>query len=163
MARQDGTLLKLITQNFIPTQGTVEVNGPYRPCSSASAFIRSSPATRTSRPRCNGLDSKDFKEALEDVIDFVELGDFLHQPMKTYSLGMQRARSVRCSHRDRVLSILIIDEVLGAGDAYFAAKSAHRMECFYVPRLHFAARKPLERADHGSLQKRAASSCSKAV
>jgi lipopolysaccharide transport system ATP-binding protein len=57
----------------------------------------------------------------------VELGEFLHQPMKTYSLGMN-ARVQFAAATAITPDILIIDEVLGAGDAYFAAKSAHRME-----------------------------------
>lgn len=124
------TLLKLITENFAPTTGNVAINGTvqalmqlgigFHPDFSGYENIRGA-------LNYNGLTGAAFKAALEDVIDFVELGDFLHQPMKTYSLGMNarvQFAAATAIHPD----ILIIDEVLGAGDAYFAAKSAHRME-----------------------------------
>ena len=124
------TLLKLITGNFAATTGTVEVNGSvqalmemglgFHPEFSGYENIRSSLLY-------NGLAGAEFEEALADVIDFAELGQFLHQPMKTYSLGMG-ARVQFAAATAIKPDILIIDEVMGAGDAYFAGKSAHRME-----------------------------------
>jgi lipopolysaccharide transport system ATP-binding protein len=73
------------------------------------------------------LVGKAFDEAMQEVIDFVELGDFLHQPVKSYSMGMQSRLQFAAATAIRP-DILIIDEVLGAGDAYFSAKSAHRMK-----------------------------------
>jgi lipopolysaccharide transport system ATP-binding protein len=60
------------------------------------------------------------------VANFAELGLFLHRPMKTYSLGMG-ARLQFAVATTLQAEILIVDEVLGAGDAYFLAKSAERM------------------------------------
>lgn len=74
----------------------------------------------------NGLRSDAFAAAEADIVDFVELGEFLHFPVKTYSLGM-RARlefaAATAIHPD----VLVIDEVLGAGDGYFVQKCARRM------------------------------------
>ena len=124
------TLLKLITGNFAPTSGQVDVNGTvqalmqmglgFHPDFSGYENIRSA-------LNYNGLIGKDLEEALEEVIDFVELDDFLHQPMKTYSLGMQARVQFAAATAIRP-DILIVDEILGAGDAYFSGKSAHRME-----------------------------------
>ena len=124
------TLLKLITGNFQPTKGLVEVNGSvqalmqlglgFHPDFSGYQNIRAA-------LNYNGLIGKSFDDALEDVIDFVELGDFLHQPMKTYSLGMAARVQFAAATAIRP-DIVIVDEVMGAGDAYFAGKSAHRME-----------------------------------
>jgi lipopolysaccharide transport system ATP-binding protein len=75
----------------------------------------------------NGLPRRELDRVVKDVVDFVELGDFLHQPMKTYSLGMQ-ARVMFASATAIQPDTLIVDEVLGAGDAYFSAKSALRMQ-----------------------------------
>ncbi|NBG94401.1 ATP-binding cassette domain-containing protein [Pyruvatibacter mobilis] len=124
------TLLKLITRNFAPTTGNVQVNGSvqalmqlgigFHPEFTGYDNIRAALAY-------NGLDPKALTEAMEDIIDFVELGDFLHQPMKTYSLGMNARLQFATATAIRP-DILIIDEIMGAGDSYFAAKSAHRME-----------------------------------
>jgi lipopolysaccharide transport system ATP-binding protein len=57
----------------------------------------------------------------------VELGEHLHQPFKTYSLGM-RARLQFAAATAIKPDILVVDEVLGAGDAYFSGKSAARMK-----------------------------------
>lgn len=124
------TLLKLITGNFVPTSGRVEVNGSVQalmqmglglhPEFSGYENIRSSLLY-------NGLAGAEFEEALQDVSDFVELEEFLHQPMKTYSLGMSARVQFAAATAIRP-DVLIIDEVMGAGDAYFAGKSAHRME-----------------------------------
>lgn len=123
------TLLKLITGNFAPTSGRIAVNGSvqalmqvglgFHPEFTGYENIRSSLAY-------NGLTGEEYEAALADVIDFVELGDFLHQPMKTYSLGMRSRLQFAAATAVRP-DILIIDEILGAGDAYFSAKSAARM------------------------------------
>jgi lipopolysaccharide transport system ATP-binding protein len=123
------TLLKLITGNFAPSSGSVAINGRvqalmqvglgFHPEFSGYENIRSS-------LNYNGLIGTEFERALTDVVDFCELGEFLHQPMKTYSLGMQ-ARLQFAAATAIKPDILIVDEVLGAGDAYFSAKSALRM------------------------------------
>lgn len=124
------TLLKLITGNFAPTSGEVRVNGTvqalmhvglgFHPEFTGYENIRSALAY-------SGLSRSDLEAAIDDVIDFVELDKFLHQPMKTYSTGMQ-ARLMFAAATAIKPDILIVDEILGAGDAYFSAKSAHRME-----------------------------------
>ena len=124
------TMLKLITGNFMPTSGRIEINGKvqalmqtglgFHPEFTGMQNIRSSLLY-------NGLSGQAFESAVADVADFVELGDFLHQPVKTYSLGMN-ARLQFAAATAICPEVLIIDEVLGAGDAYFSAKSAVRME-----------------------------------
>jgi len=124
------TLLKLITGNFAPTSGTIEVNGTvqalmqtglgFHPEFSGYENIRSA-------LHYNGLVGSEFENALANVADFVELEDFLHQPMKTYSAGMV-ARVQFAAATAIKPDILIVDEILGAGDAYFSSKSAHRMD-----------------------------------
>ena len=74
-----------------------------------------------------GLSRKEIAAATEDIADFTELGRFLDQPFKTYSLGMQARLGIGIATTVRP-EILIIDEILGAGDAYFFAKSTARMQ-----------------------------------
>ena len=75
----------------------------------------------------NGLSSADTENAVCDIVDFCELGDFLYQPVKTYSLGMRTRLQFACATAIKP-DILIIDEVLGAGNSYFASKSMERMK-----------------------------------
>lgn len=124
------TLLKLITGNFSPNVGTVEVNGTvqalmqlglgFHPEFSGYENIKAS-------LNYNGLTGKALKMALDDIVEFVELEEFLHQPVKTYSMGMQARLQFAVATAIQP-DILIVDEVLGAGDAYFAGKCAHRMK-----------------------------------
>ena len=124
------TLLKLLTGNFAGTSGTVEVDGRVQALMQVGLGFH--PEFTGYENVCssllyNGLEPDQLEDAAAEVIDFVELGDFIHQPVKTYSLGM-RARLQFATATAIRPDILIIDEVLGAGDAYFAAKSSDRME-----------------------------------
>lgn len=124
------TLLKLMTGNFLPTQGEVAVNGKIQALMSTGlGFHPEFTGLENIKASLiyNGLTQEEYHEAVEDIIDFVELGDFLYQPIKTYSLGMQ-SRLYFATATAIKPDILIVDEVLGAGDAYFSAKSADRMK-----------------------------------
>jgi lipopolysaccharide transport system ATP-binding protein len=124
------TLLKLITGNFTPTAGKIEVNGEVQALMQTGVgFHGEFTGYENIRSSLiyNGLGGKELEEAVDDIVDFCELGDFLHQPIKTYSLGM-RTRLQFAAATAIKPEIVIIDEVLGAGDAYFSVKSAERME-----------------------------------
>ena len=123
------TLLKILTGAIQPTSGTLQVDGPvqalmqvglgFHPDFTGYQNIRSSLIY-------NGLDAAETETAIAEIVDFVELGDFLQQPFKTYSLGMRSRLQFATATAIRP-DILVIDEVLGAGDAYFSAKSADRV------------------------------------
>lgn len=124
------TLLKMISGNFSPTSGAIAVSGTVQALMQSTLGIHpefTGYDNIYSTLIYNGLRGARLQAAIEDVVDFVELGKFLHQPMKTYSLGMQaRLRFAAATAIDP--DILIIDEMLGAGDAYFMVKSARRIE-----------------------------------
>ncbi len=65
-------------------------------------------------------------EATKEVIEFVELGAYLNQPIKNYSKGMSTRLAFAVATAVRP-DVVVIDEVLGAGDAYFSTKAARRM------------------------------------
>lgn len=124
------TLLKILTGVVQPTSGSVQVKGPvqalmqvglgFHPDFTGYENIRSSLIY-------NGLSALETERALDEIVDFVELGDFLQQPFKTYSLGMRSRLQFATATAIRP-DILVIDEVLGAGDGYFSAKSADRVK-----------------------------------
>lgn len=124
------TLLKLICGNFAPTSGEVTVNGTVQALLGIGLGFHPDYTGRENvhaSLQYNGLSPKVYANAMEEVIDFCELGQFIDQPFKTYSLGMQ-ARLMFAAATAIRPEILIVDEVLGAGDAYFVAKSKQRVE-----------------------------------
>ena len=73
-----------------------------------------------------GLSADEIRAAENDIAEFTELGRFLEQPFKTYSQGMQARLSFGIATTVQP-EILIVDEILGAGDAYFFTRSTSRM------------------------------------
>jgi len=123
------TLLKLICGNVSATSGLVEVGGTVQALMTAGTGFHPEHTGRENilgSLQYNGLDKSEYEEAFDGIVDFCELGDFLDQPFKTYSLGMQ-ARLMFATATAIKPDILIVDEVLGAGDAYFVAKSKQRV------------------------------------
>jgi lipopolysaccharide transport system ATP-binding protein len=124
------TLLKLVTQNFEPTEGEVEVNGDVNALFEAAGGLHpefSGYENIRGSLEALGLDPGAISDAEREIADFTELGRFLEQPFKTYSLGMQSRLSFAIATQIEP-DILIVDEVLGAGDAYFFGKAVARMQ-----------------------------------
>lgn len=77
-----------------------------------------------------GLTKQAISAKCNEIIDFSELGDFIHSPVRTYSSGMVLRLSfaiITSLNPD----ILLMDEGIGAGDAGFAKKASKRLESFY--------------------------------
>jgi len=123
------TLLKLITGNLPSTEGDIEVNGQVQALLEAGAGFHpefTGYENIAASLGYQGLNAAETKAAIADIEEFTELGSFLAQPFKTYSSGMQ-ARLAFATATVVKPDLLIIDEILGAGDAYFVAKSNERM------------------------------------
>ena len=88
------TLLKLITGNFVPTTGQVIINGAVQALMATGVGFHSD-FTGEENIRAsliyNGLPAAEVEVRPFRIVDFCELGEFLHQPVKTYSLGCARA------------------------------------------------------------------------
>jgi lipopolysaccharide transport system ATP-binding protein len=74
-----------------------------------------------------GLKKNEAKRCLDDIAEFSELGEFIYQPVKSYSTGM-RARLGFAIALQVKPDILLIDEVLGVGDAHFRQKAEGAMK-----------------------------------
>src|SRR5579875_2406246 len=79
--------------------------------------------------RCIGLTDAEIEERLPAIEAFSELGDFLDRPLRTYSTGMQ-VRLAFSVAANVAPDVLVVDEVLAVGDAYFQQKCLQRIRKF---------------------------------
>ena len=127
------TLLNLTTKLCRPDRGKVEVNGDrVAPLLDLGAGFH--PDLTGAENVCInasllGLSRRQVREQFDAIVAFAEIGDFINEPLRTYSSGMMMrlAFSVAtCVNPD----LLIIDEVLGVGDLKFAVKCRERIMQF---------------------------------
>jgi lipopolysaccharide transport system ATP-binding protein len=123
------TLLSIIAGTIKPNKGKVIVNGTVFPLLELGAGFHPE-LTGVENIILNGLflglRKKEILSKLEAIIDFSELGDFVFQPIKTYSSGMiSRLAFSLAANVDP--DILIIDEILAVGDAKFQEKCKNKM------------------------------------
>ena len=124
------TILKIITGVLTPTTGTVEVDGKISALLELGAGFNMD-YTGIENIYMNGTmmgyTKKEMDEKLQEILDFADIGDFVYQPVKTYSSGM----FVRLAFALAINvepEILIVDEALSVGDVFFQAKCYRRME-----------------------------------
>lgn len=124
------TILKIITGVLTPTSGQVEVKGKISALLELGAGFNMD-YTGIENIYMNGTmmgySKKEMDEKLQEILDFAEIGDFVYQPVKTYSSGM----FVRLAFALAINvepEILIVDEALSVGDVFFQAKCYRRME-----------------------------------
>ncbi len=123
------TLLKIITGVLTPTNGNVEVNGKIASLLELGAGFN---------PEMTGLENiylngtlmgftnEETNSKVDSIMNFADIGDFIHQPVKTYSSGMY-ARLAFAVAINSEPDILIVDEILGVGDMNFQLKCHKRM------------------------------------
>jgi ABC-2 type transport system ATP-binding protein/lipopolysaccharide transport system ATP-binding protein len=123
------TLLRVLSGVYPPTAGTVAINGRVSPMFDHSLGMASD-ATGIENVRiCGalwGLTRRQIEASLDDVIEFTELGDYLKMPVRTYSQGMQLRLAFAIATL-REPDILLLDEVIGVGDASFYQKALARL------------------------------------
>ncbi len=126
------TLLKTIAGVLMPNSGSIRVNGRISALLELGAGFN---------PDFTGLDNLYFygtilgltrayiDEKIDDILAFADIGEFINQPLKTYSSGM-KARLGFAIATEINPDILIIDEVLSVGDALFQRRCYARIETF---------------------------------
>ena len=126
------TILKIITGVLNATSGDVQINGRISALLELGAGFNME-YTGLENVYLNGtmmgFTEKEIDERLQDILNFADIGDFVHQPVKTYSSGM----FVRLAFAVAINidpEILIVDEALSVGDVFFQAKCYHKFEEF---------------------------------
>ena len=126
------TILKIITGVLTPTSGNVEINGRISALLELGAGFNME-YTGLENVYLNGtmigFTREEIDAKLDDILEFADIGDFIHQPVKTYSSGM----FVRLAFAVAINidpEILIVDEALSVGDVFFQAKCYHKFEEF---------------------------------
>ena len=124
------TLLQMIAGTLNPTEGSIETRGRIAALLELGSGFNPD-FTGLENIYLNGallgLSRSEMDECLDEILSFADIGDFVRQPVKTYSSGMvvRLAFAVQAQVRPQ---ILIVDEALAVGDAKFQAKCFARLK-----------------------------------
>lgn len=126
------TILKIITGVLFPTSGDVKIAGRISALLELGAGFNME-YTGLENIYLNGtmigFSREEIDERLQDILDFADIGEFIHQPVKSYSSGM----FVRLAFAVAINidpEILIVDEALSVGDVFFQNKCYQKFEEF---------------------------------
>lgn len=126
------TILKIITGVLNPSKGNVEVNGRISALLELGAGFNQE-YTGMQNIYLNGtmmgFSKEEIEQKVNNIIEFADIGEFINQPVKTYSSGMfvRLAFAVAINIEPE---ILIVDEALSVGDVFFQAKCYKKFEDF---------------------------------
>ena len=126
------TILKIITGVLNPTEGEVEIDGRISALLELGAGFNAE-YTGIENVYLNGTmmgySREEIDAKMDDILSFADIGDFVYQPVKTYSSGM----FVRLAFAVAINidpEILVVDEALSVGDVFFQAKCYQKFEEF---------------------------------
>jgi lipopolysaccharide transport system ATP-binding protein len=118
------TLLQVICRTLFPTQGTLTTSGRIAALLELGSGFNPEFTGRENvylNAAVLGLNRQEIEERFDDIVAFADIGQFIEQPVKTYSSGMyMRLAFAVIAHVNA--DILVIDEALSVGDAYFVQK-----------------------------------------
>ena len=126
------TILKIITGVLSPTAGEIAVNGRISALLELGAGFNGEYSGLENvylNGSMIGFSREEIDAKLQSILDFADIGDFIYQPVKTYSSGM----FVRLAFAVAINidpEILIVDEALSVGDVFFQAKCYRKFEEF---------------------------------
>lgn len=126
------TLLKMITGTTLPTTGSVNITGRVAALLELGMGFHPDFTGRQNAFMAGqllGYSVEEIARLMPEIEAFAEIGDYIDQPVRVYSSGMQMrlAFSVATAHRP---DVLIVDEALSVGDTYFQHKSFDRIREF---------------------------------
>ena len=125
------TLLKIISGNLRPSSGRVEVEGKVAILDFGAGFNGEFTGRENVYLKASilGLTRRQIEERFDSIETFADIGDFIDQPVKTYSSGMSaRLGFAIMAHVDA--DIMITDEALAVGDAFFVQKCMTHIRSF---------------------------------
>ena len=124
------TLLKLMTKIIYPNKGKILINGKLTSLLELGAGFHPDFSGRENiyfNASIFGLTKKQIDDRLEQIIEFSELGDYIDNPVRTYSSGMfMRLAFAVAINVDA--DILLVDEILSVGDQHFQEKCINKMK-----------------------------------
>ena len=123
-------MLKLMTRIIYPDKGTIKIKGRVSSLIELGAGFHPDMSGRENiytNAAIYGLSKKEIDSRIADIIDFSELHDYIDNPVRTYSSGMYMRLAFSVSINVNA-DILMIDEILGVGDANFQKKCYAKLE-----------------------------------
>ena len=124
------TLLKLLTKIIYPNGGNIEINGKLTSLLELGAGFHPDFSGRENiyfNASIFGLNKAEIDRRIDDIIAFSELGDYIDNPIRTYSSGMYMRLAFAVAINVDA-DILLIDEVLAVGDQHFQEKCLNKMK-----------------------------------
>lgn len=124
------TLLKLMTKIIYPTTGKVITHGKLTSLLELGAGFHQDFTGKENiyfNAAIFGLTKEEIDKRLEDIIEFSELGEFIDNPVRTYSSGMYMRLAFSIAINVDA-EILLIDEILAVGDQHFQEKCFKKLE-----------------------------------
>lgn len=126
------TLLRTLAGIYEPVSGAIQASGRVFPLFDLQLGMDPDATGLENiwmRGKMLGLSTNQIRDALDDIADFTELGDYLYVPIRAYSTGMALRLAFAISTAI-VPEILVLDEMIGAGDAAFIARADARLKAF---------------------------------
>ncbi len=123
------TLLKLMTQIIYPNKGKITTNGKLTSLLELGAGFHPDFSGRENiyfNASIFGLTKKEIDKRIDDIIEFSELGQYIDNPVRTYSSGMYMRLAFSVAINVDA-DILLIDEILSVGDEHFQNKCYNKM------------------------------------